>query len=419
MAPVELSSNRQQALAAWLPEQRWYAAKGAPIGRLWHVEAAGPVEILGVETAAGAAEYLLSAVERAEVRASWFELLARGARLGGRCGEVIFEPLAALAAMATSRLLGAEQSNTSVLYLDAAGEPRWVLKLFRRLQSGENPEFELPRALAAAGFRQVAAPLGRVVYQPAGGEAVTLAVLVPFIPNQGDGWEYVLRELRAGAAAAGADPSAASPRTPLLERELRQLGQRTRELHQALGGLSGEAFAAEPVTAGDTARWRGRARAAMEAPELTPYQALLRPWREALSAPAAADLAAGPRKSRIHGDYHLGQTLRTRDDFVIFDFEGEPVRPIAERRRKGSPLQDVAGMLRSLEYAAAIAPAPEGWGERARAAFLAGYGEVSAPELLRFFELEKAVYELSYELRHRPDWIRVPRSYLERALAAR
>lgn len=404
MALAGWDRARQEALATWLPQQRWYAAKGEAISGVEQIEAAGPLEIIRVTTATGAADYLLSAVEDENARAEWLDLLARGARLEGAHGAVEFEPLAELQPGGSSRPLGAEQSNTSILYLDGAGAPRWVLKLFRRLQAGENPEFELPQALAAAGFTHVAAPLGRVVYQPIEGEAVTLAVLGPFIANQGDGWEYVLRELRGGAT---------------LERELRQLGQRTRELHEALGGLGGEAFAAEPVTAADVARWRERARAALAAQELAPYQALLGPWRESLNSSAATGLATGLQKTRIHGDFHLGQTLRTADDFVIFDFEGEPVRPIAERRRKGSPLQDVAGMLRSLDYAAATAPAPEGWGERARAAFLKGYGVVAAPELLRFFELEKAVYELSYELRHRPAWVPVPRTYLECALAAR
>ncbi|MGH9468219.1 MAG: maltokinase N-terminal cap-like domain-containing protein [Terriglobales bacterium] len=401
MALAELDRARQDALAAWLPQQRWYAAKGEAIGGVQQIDAAGPLEIIRVTTAAGKADYLLSAVEEEGARAQWLNLLARGARLEGAHGAVAFEPLAALEGAGASRPLGAEQSNTSILYLDGAGAPHWVMKLFRRLQAGENPEFELPRALSAAGFAQVAAPLGRAVYQPADGEAVTLAVLGPFIANQGDGWEYVLRELRAGAT---------------LERELRQLGRRTLELHQALGGLAGDAFAAEPVTAADVARWRERARSALDASELAPYQDLLRPWRKALNTTAATGLATGLNKTRIHGDYHLGQTLRTQNDFVIFDFEGEPVRPIAERRRKGSALQDVAGMLRSLDYAAAMAPAPAGWHERARTAFLTGYGAVAAPELLRFFELEKAVYELSYELRHRPAWVEVPRSYLERTL---
>ncbi len=416
MAPVE-------QIAAWLPQQRWFAGRGAAIAAVeWvdAIEVGGGAAVLLVDvTAAGRekARYALplrdgdlEGLASDAVRQAWFARLAAGTARAGERGRLEFEPVRALGEAAGSRLLGAEQSNSSVLYTDAQGAPRWLLKFFRRLQAGENPDFEVPRALAAhTAFRNTPEALGRIVYR-AGGEMFVLAALSAFVANRGDGWEYTLTRLRKGEGAA-------------LEAELERLGQRTAELHAALAAMAGvEGFAPERVTADDRERWRRRALEGAQAAVLAPYADLLRPWRERLAAADWARLglgeAVGRVKTRIHGDYHLGQVLKTETDFVIFDFEGEPARPMAERRQKGSPWQDVAGMLRSLHYAAHTAGQPA-WAAAARSAFLRGYtggGHPPAPEL-RFFEREKAVYELAYELAYRPAWREIPLAGLKELLA--
>ncbi len=413
-----------ERIAAWLPRQRWFAGRGAAVTAVETVDTvelgSGVAMLLvdatpeGRETARYALPLYgggLDGLASEAARQAWFARLAAGATLAGRHGHLAFEPVRPLeAAAAGSRLLGAEQSNSSVLYTAADGAPRWLLKFFRRLQAGENPDYEVPRALAAhTAFRNTPEALGRIVYRT-NGEMYLLAALSAFVANRGDGWEYALARLRRGEGAA-------------LEVELELLGRRTAELHAALGGMAGvEGFAPEPITAGDRERWRRRALAGAQSAALAPYAAVLAPWRERLAAadwqPLGLGAVVGAVKTRIHGDYHLGQVLRTDDDFMIFDFEGEPVRPIEERRRKGSPWQDVAGMLRSLHYAAHTARQPL-WAAAARAAFLRGYlsmGQTPAPEL-SFFEREKAVYELNYELSYRPAWKDIPLAGLGELLA--
>ncbi|HWG38104.1 MAG TPA: hypothetical protein VN690_10335 [Terriglobales bacterium] len=391
--PPDAPPDSLGALRDWLPRQRWYGAKSEAICGVREVDRAGPARIIEVSWRSGeAGRYLLPAIETAAQRRRWFELLAQAARISGGFGEMAGEPLEELAAPGESRLLGAEQSNTSVLY--GAPQGRSVLKFIRRLHAGEHPDFEVPRALhAGTAFRNVPQPLGRIVYRAQGMET-TLAVLHAFVPNEGDGWNWAL-------ASAG-----------MPAEELRQLGKRTSELHAALA----TAFGTEPIVADDLARWRGRALAAAEAPELAAHAELLKPWRERLRAgEAGIESVAGEAKSRIHGDYHLGQVLRTPSDWVVMDFEGEPARPLEERRQKGSPLQDVAGMLRSFGYAGATLRRPQ-WEAEAQAAFLAGYGPISATEAVRFFEIEKAVYELRYEINHRPDWVGIPLRALKRLI---
>jgi len=337
------------ALAPWLARQRWFAGKHAPIARITPVATFGPARIVDVD----GDRYLLTDLDDPAVRAAWWTLATSP--------QDPSEPAPA------SRLLGAEQSNSSLLFGESA-----LLKVFRRLHPGENPDYEIPRALAAlpVPFPNVPAALGRVVWNDC-----TLAVLHAFVPNLGDGWAYALAHALTGD-------------------ELHLLGRRTRALHAALEA----AFGAEATSADDLARWRTRTPG--------PHQAL---------APALAPLL-GTGKIRIHGDFHLGQTLKTADDWMIIDFEGEPARPLLERRRRGSPLQDVAGMLRSFGYLAAVAQRAE-LEAPARAAFLAGYGPIAYPAALRFFEAEKAAYELAYERAHRPDWAHIPERALARLLA--
>lgn len=384
-----------QELADWLPRQRWYGDKGRTISGLRTVES--ELALVAVHFRAGPPSlYQVADLETESNRQRWLQRLLGQERQAVHAGRLECELWVHPRTGGPSRLLGAEQSNTSVLYDSVAGAPSAVLKLFRRLQPGDNPEIEVPRALAPTSFRQLPQALGQARYF-ADGETYALASLQEFLPNRGDGWTYALERLAAGDA---------------LEAPLQSLGRRTAQLHAALAELPGSAFALEPVTVLDIERWRRRALTSLEAPALRPYGELLAPWRARLLAGAAgAETALGARLHRIHGDYHLGQVLRTlTEDWVVFDFEGEPARLMAERRRKGSPLQDVAGMLRSLSYAAYAARQPA-WEPVARAAFLAGYDGIAGPlpePAVRFFEMEKAVYELTYELAHRPDWVAVP-----------
>ncbi|MGH9393141.1 MAG: hypothetical protein ACRD1E_03160, partial [Terriglobales bacterium] len=228
MPPPELLAE----LKAWLPQQRWYGARSAPAGEIGELDRLGPARL--IEIGAPPARYLLTALDTEAQRQPWFTLMANAARLPGARGELVFEPLQPLGPAPASHLLGAEQSNTSIRFGD------WLLKLIRRLYPGENPDFEVPHALAAhTGFRHLAAPGGRVLYR--GGEAAyTLAVLQPFIANHGDGWEWVRARLKQDAG-----PGA-------LAAELRQLGRRTAELHAALAAVGGlPDFAPEPVAAAD------------------------------------------------------------------------------------------------------------------------------------------------------------------------
>ena len=376
-----------------------------------------------------------------------------------------------------ARAGSAEQSNTSILY-----GKQLILKLFRRLQPGENPDVEIGRFLTeVAHFPRIAPFLGEISIAPAGGEKTTIAMLQGLVANDGDGWQWFLDQLGGffkSVAAHPAPPETAAP-SFLDERKTSDeayeysrpslaaaalLGQRTAEMHLALATATDDpAFAAEPVTVEDLNRDSRRIEAqitstleALKAklPTLTDViaddAALLLSRRRDLFRRAqdvSAAEAAGKR-IRIHGDYHLGQTLRIEGlategaetgDFVLLDFEGEPARPLAERRQKQSPLKDVAGMIRSFSYAAHsgldhfisnrtehtprredLAHWARLWENAASAEFLHAYRvTISAdPDLLpppqqaqslfSAYVLEKALYELLYELNNRPAWLRIP-----------
>jgi maltose alpha-D-glucosyltransferase / alpha-amylase len=376
----------------------------------------------------------------------------------------------------TSRVGSAEQSNSSILYGN-----QLILKLFRRLHVGENPDVEVGRFLTeVAHFPRIAPFLGEIALASPGGEKITTAMLQGLVANQGDGWKWFLDELSGYfEAVAGFDAPAEIPAASFSSRRepppqaleyagrsldaAALLGQRTAEMHLALATPTGDAaFAAEPFTADDLARDAHRIdeqiTSTLEAlktklsalKDLTADQAALLLSRRIdlfARANSICDLAAAGRRIRIHGDYHLGQTLRTADpstgrgDFVLLDFEGEPARPLVERRQKQSPLKDVAGMLRSFSYAAytgldrRIAESPgDGskterlaqwavfWQNSASSAFLRAYraavaahpallpSEEQSQTLLRAYLLEKALYELLYELNNRPAWLRIPLS---------
>jgi trehalose synthase-fused probable maltokinase len=342
-------------------------------------------------------------------------------------GRLEFRPTHLFASVARERLepvavMRGEQSNTSIRFGN-----QLILKLFRRLQFGPNPEVEVGRFLTdSTDFRNAPPVVGSASYLDPGGREASLALLQQFEPNRGDAWTTTLHRLRA--VLDGGDPAESVL-------AMVRLGQTTAELHLALASGTGD-FSAEPIAPADLAAWL----TAIEDEVRTAARALA---RQAIQVDTAAllrraDGLAGLRgalKTRHHGDYHLGQVLE-RDDgsFVIIDFEGEPSRPLAARKEKRSPLRDVAGLLRSLDYARHAALRASGpadaervrraddWHVQTRSAFLDGYLaslEPAAPDLLparterlhaalSALELEKAAYEVLYELNNRPDWLPIP-----------
>ena len=366
---------------------------------------------------------------------------------GGRLLQEIADP-------GEPRPIGVEQSNLSVAFSD-----KLVLKIYRRLRSGEQPEVEMARFLTQQGFSNTPAFLGCIEHRPADNSDTTvLAAAFAYVANQGDAWGVVtdalqrdLEELEIQAEmSGGAADGGTNFFFPLAIGEL--LGRRTAELHYALAGPTDETdFAIEPVTAADIADWAAEAAADLaimferleSALPGLPQSAkdagmAVLAAREALVARVhrVTQMQPSGARSRIHGDYHLGQVLVARDDLVIIDFEGEPRRTIDQRRGKSSPLRDVAGMLRSLDYAAATvmehgtrtgALTGEAAGQRVAkwrelnaAQFLSAYRERIAgcptwpddPEfaeaLLDMFTVQKAAYEVVYELANRPAWVAIP-----------
>jgi maltose alpha-D-glucosyltransferase/alpha-amylase len=342
-------------------------------------------------------------------------------------------------------------SNTVV----TIGE-RLILKGYRRLRTGTNPELEMGRYLTEVAHFPNCAPLaGALEYISSDGEARLLALLQGYVANQGDGWthslEYVQRHLEQYRTTPAGDAVPVNAHEAYLAL-MRVLAVRTAELHRALARPTRDpAFAPQPLTRDDIDAYRQRA-----TDEVRDALGML---KSALEQVPAADrdragtvLAQGEQllariealssqvpqglKTRIHGDYHLGQVLVTRNDFVIIDFEGEPGHSLEQRSAKHSPLRDVAGMLRSFSYVqhsalrnvahneaegAKLAPLARAWEVEVRAAFLSAYDAAArgaklygpeAPQagsgLLGLFELEKALYELRYELGNRPGWAGIP-----------
>jgi maltose alpha-D-glucosyltransferase/alpha-amylase len=359
------------------------------------------------------------------------------------------------------RHAGVEQSNSSVIFGQAL-----ILKALRRLADGINPEIEIPRFLGEhTTFDRVPALVGWAEYQGPGGSSAPVGVLQQFVANQGDGWSWVLRQVSrlGGQAGQVSDGDSPVPGGDGLASALAELGRTLAELHLALAsGPDVPEFAPEPISADDLGVWRARTLASLDeilarvgrglaaSPAGTGWSAQDRRFGEAVQAGAdrlraAIDgiggLADGRTvKTRHHGDFHLGQTLVSDGGWVLIDFEGEPLRSLAERRAKQTPLRDVAGLLRSLDYAhaTAIRQAPgadqsmlAGLFERCRQAVLGAYVETiragDAPLLparpedltraLVALELEKALYELTYELGNRPDWVSIPLSALARFAA--
>ncbi len=346
------------------------------------------------------------------------------------------------------RKLGAEQSNSSILIAR-----KMIMKTYRKLERGIQPELEMGRYLTVvANYHNTPPLLGSIEQIDADGQPTALAVLQGFVPNQGDGWTFTLAHLKRKFAALtpdGPPETANQDYASLAER----LGIRVAELHQAFAIESGDpAFQPAPIAEADVAAWKRQIQSEAETTfgllansesMLPPEQharvrALLEQQARILQLVAEFKLkpSSAIKKTRFHGDLHLGQVLVAGDDFYIIDFEGEPARPFAQRRAKHSPLRDVAGMLRSLNYAAwsALFEAGAGetemikqlekpaiqWEREASGAFMRGYkkaihGCASCPadpetfaRLLDLFILEKALYEVRYELANRPSWLRIP-----------
>jgi maltose alpha-D-glucosyltransferase/alpha-amylase len=363
---------------------------------------------------------------------------------------------------------------------------RMLLKGYRRLRPGINPELEMGRFLTEAGFANAAPLAGGLEYEDEAGEVIALALLQGFVANQGDAWSYTQDYLRRflddgrppGDATTGGRRQDAHASYRLFAATL---GRRTGELHRALAQTTGDpAFDPEPITANDAAEWLDRVReeakatferlerarhrlpesaqalaedvlaAGIGVPHAGRYASLAAQVLDSRGTAAARAkqieaLTPQAMKTRYHGDYHLGQVLVAKDDVIIIDFEGEPSRSLAERRAKHSPLRDVVGMLRSFDYAAHAAlrqatadgtcnraelwPYLGDWEQQSRAAFLDGYvaavgdspGYPADPDqmkvLLALFTLEKACYELRYELDNRPDWVEIPLGGLRELLS--
>jgi trehalose synthase-fused probable maltokinase len=361
------------------------------------------------------------------------------------------------------RVLHTQQSNTSV----ALGEEA-LLKLYRRVQTGINPDWEIGRYLTSHAFTHSPAVGGAIEYVTAG-ESITVALLQAFVPNQGDAWEAMLKASEGFLARVLQQSSPVDreggrecslwelSRTelPAAGRSLigpaldaaACLGRRTAALHLTLGQESSDpAFVSEAVTAAYLEARHASMRQLWKQVLWWHQQRSVAAVREHTSTDLSAlepsvlavfqsllEVGEGGRRIRCHGDFHLGQVLWTGDDYVVTDFEGEPARPIHERRLKHSPLYDVAGMLRSFEYAASTALANQPsdrrqaceswmsyWSRWVRAQFLSAYvadvrdaafwpaSSRDAARLLTVYELEKAVYELGYELNNRPEWAAIP-----------
>jgi maltose alpha-D-glucosyltransferase/alpha-amylase len=367
------------------------------------------------------------------------------------------------------RRTSGEQSNTSLIYGD-----RLILKLFRRQQQGPNPDCEIGRYLTEKAHFDGTPPFaGAIEYVPAEGEPYTLAMLQGFVGNQGDGWTLALEELSryyehcATVAWPEGGNAALADLMDLAQQEPSQLarnhvgialdsaavlGKRTAQLHLALASPTDDpAFTPGTASAADVQNLledaRKEAARVMDLlkdsvaglpDELVDLAGLVLGRRSRIldSFSLSADDGTLGQRIRIHGDYHLGQVLQVKTDYMILDFEGEPARPLAERRAKFSPLKDVAGMLRSLGYAAysglaahtarrpevwrSLEPWARLWERSTGAEFLRAYRKTvrDAPflpssedgfrGLLALFLLDKALYELSYELNNRPAWIRIP-----------
>lgn len=447
-----------ESLRGWMAKQRWYAAKSRGISAIELVESTPLCDdlylaLVQARLATGAHEVyqlLLITQDPGSERDRAQDPIARTPEL--EAFDALSEPRHVLELLrlmlsddelrtdqgcfafrhvegayhpaedANVRSMGAEQSNSSFIIDD-----RVALKLVRRVESGISPELELLRFLTARGFKHIAPLQGWYEYEGSS-LASTLGIAQEFVPDGRDGWELALEEIIS-------DPQG------LLER-IHRLGMVTGQMHTALASDAGDpAFSPQDPSTEALALLTASIDEEIERMFLrlpdTEVVAPIYGCGEDVRAKLAmrAQISAGGKQIRIHGDYHLGQTLATPRGWVILDFEGEPARSLPERRQKRSPLKDVAGMLRSFAYVTSAVElqrgqqAPEGFEEQMREQFLNGYlaevdlalmpgGRPAIMNILSIFELEKAVYELQYELNNRPDWVAIPVSGIRRLLEA-
>jgi maltose alpha-D-glucosyltransferase/alpha-amylase len=441
-------------------------ATGEPAALL--AESSPHAVIAHLETDAGPG-VLYDALATGEAAAAIFDGLCSGTTLSGEVGRLTFQPAPGFLAHCGSeplapRAVRLEQTNSTVPFGD-----RLLVKVFRQLEPGANAEVEVGTFLAERG-RPGLAPrvLGTASYTPPGGEPAAVAIVHAFVANQGTAWELFLGHLQAlfdqvlpqhvdppptpalhlFDLAAQPPPAALAERVPAQLRHARLLGQRTGEVHATLATGTSPAFAPERFTMMHQQSLFQSARSllARVVETLATNMAAL---PEETRGPARALIAAQPAvearlrivtdrlieaaRIRPHGDLHLGQVLYTGDDFVLIDFEGEPARPLRERRYKRNPLRDVAGMLRSFSYAAEsglrdgrqraqdlarLRPWASAWTAWMGAQYLAGYLELAsgllAPRdedrrlLLDFYRIDKCIYEIAYELNNRPAWLPIP-----------
>jgi trehalose synthase-fused probable maltokinase len=426
-------------------QQRWYGGKSRDVAHAQLVESAvlrtaepqfalalvelrydtGAHDIYQLLYALRDGVIELDGLDDASLARELVSAMRSGLTVQGAEGIIEFRPVPGFAGLGRELLeardVGAEQSNTSIVF-----DEELILKVFRRLEPGINPELEVLRFLTEHGFPNIAALGGWYSYS-GGPLTATLGILQEYVRGGLDGWELALDELaddpdrflgrlgRLGEvtgemhsvlASDGSDPSFC-PETPSVE----SLGLLTATVDEEIARV----FLSLPEEDESVAPIAGRGEEVREQLRQLTYSG-----------------AAG-QTIRVHGDYHLGQTMWADDDWVILDFEGEPARSLAERRRKRSALRDVAGMLRSFAYAASAVSLlrgvdpPDEWEEQARARFLEGYfetvdpgllpaGQAAIERLLAVFELEKAVYELQYELDNRPDWVRIPVRGIQRLI---
>ncbi|WP_028062302.1 maltokinase N-terminal cap-like domain-containing protein [Solirubrobacter soli] len=459
---IDLSTLDEQALNDWIVAQRWFASKTREVSQIEIVDSVtlreeSPMLLLCLVEArfpTGTHETYQVPLGLRPAEEGWDERViaeadgwtvydaladpAAGRELLHRMrsnsefqvgqDEFIFRwaPNAtadtAPAAPVDVRPVGVEQSNSSIVFGDEL-----ILKAFRKIEPGVNPELELLRFLSAHGFPHIASLAG---WYEVEGRLIdaTLGILQEFLLGFRDGWELALDELVS-------DPEG------LLDK-LAALGTVIGELHSALGSDN-----SDPAFSPDEPSMEALAiltadvdeqieRVFLDLPETeacAPIRGRGQDVREKLAA--LSHVNAGGKVIRTHGDLHLGQTMLGDRGWVVLDFEGEPARPLPERRLKRSPLRDVAGMLRSFSYVTAGAKllrgmdAPDGWEERARERFLEKYyeavdgsllppGQQATDQLLAVFETEKAVYELRYELNNRPDWVPIPVAGIVRLLDA-
>lgn len=501
-APFEdqrVLSELSKILPDFVTGARWYRAKARAMQRLTVVDAIpiGPAFVLVFTVEyedGGCDEYMLpvtairsqhavgneqpictvqardgseggfhSALSDARFRQVLLEAVVCNRAFTGRSSELAAQRTKALdadcpgaAQVLDSFVSRAEQSNTSIVYGD-----RYILKLFRKLEQGINPDIEIGKFLTERGFKNTPALLGEIKYKREHG-ASAAGILQQFVRNQGDAWSYTLKALDGFFNRATGDPSEFRTGHPLelarheppagvcsllgeYAESAALLGKRTAQMHAAFEDESaGPDFVPEPFTTGDAEKlYRSmlsqadiafellrRKQAVLAGAAAEEGQAVLRMESEVMNRFAGLrDSCISALKIRHHGDYHLGQVLYTGSDFVIIDFEGEPARPLPERRAKALAMRDVAGMLRSFQYAAYSAsfatgggaePWAEFWAAWAAAVYLKAYlseadGLRSVPAnpeeqrlLLDAFLLQKALYELAYELNNRPDWVRIP-----------